>query len=112
MNSDTLFFLFQGKRGKHRPDRPHRPQWLVFQGETADGARKCFVRIVRNATEEPHMTLADLLTTLDSLGVRLSARGDALHYRAPPGALTPELRAALVHASSVVICAASSIPAR
>ncbi|MGC8640867.1 MAG: hypothetical protein ACP5XB_13450 [Isosphaeraceae bacterium] len=41
------------------------------------------------------MTLSDLLSTLDSLGVRLSARGDALHYRAPPAALTPELRVAI-----------------
>jgi hypothetical protein len=33
---------------------------------------------------------------LDRLGVRLSARGDRLHFQAPKGVLTPEIKAALV----------------
>jgi hypothetical protein len=42
------------------------------------------------------MTLFDLQSCLDRLGVKLSARGDRLHFQAPAGALTPEIKAALV----------------
>jgi hypothetical protein len=41
------------------------------------------------------MTLPGLQACLDRLGVRLSARGDRLHYRAPAGVLTPEIKAEL-----------------
>lgn len=37
----------------------------------------------------------DLLERLHAAGVELKVEGDRLHYRAPKGALTPELRAAL-----------------
>jgi amino acid adenylation domain-containing protein len=38
------------------------------------------------------MTLTELLSTLNSRGVRLSVKGDGLQCRAPAGAITPELR--------------------
>jgi hypothetical protein len=41
------------------------------------------------------MTLIELHTLLDRLGVKLSARGDRLHYKAPAGSLKPEFKAAL-----------------
>ena len=41
------------------------------------------------------MTLIHLRTLLDHLGVELTARGDGLHYKAPAGSLTPEVKAAL-----------------
>jgi|GEM_PF-2026210 len=37
----------------------------------------------------------DLLQRLHDVGVRLTVSGDHLRYRAPVGAMTPELRAAL-----------------
>ena len=42
------------------------------------------------------MTLAELLTVVRTADIRLEARGDRLLFDAPRGALTPELRAALV----------------
>jgi sulfur transfer complex TusBCD TusB component (DsrH family) len=42
------------------------------------------------------MTLRDLLTETRNAGIQLEARGDRLHVEAPAGAVTPELRAALV----------------
>ena len=42
------------------------------------------------------MTLAELLTVVRAADIRLEARGDRLVFDAPPGALTTELRAALV----------------
>src|ERR1700686_3023619 len=42
------------------------------------------------------MTLAELLTVVSAADIRLEARGDRLVFDAPHGALTPELRAALV----------------
>ncbi len=39
--------------------------------------------------------LPELLTDLDRLGVKLSARGDRVHYRAPAGSMTSEIKAAL-----------------
>lgn len=42
------------------------------------------------------MTTADeLLASLGTLGIELRAEGGRLRFRAPPGALTPELRSAL-----------------
>jgi hypothetical protein len=41
------------------------------------------------------MTLTELHALLGRLGVELTARGDRLHYRAPAGVLTRELKAAL-----------------
>ena len=42
------------------------------------------------------MTLAELLTVVRAADIRLEARGDRLVFDAPRGALTPELRSALV----------------
>ena len=42
------------------------------------------------------MTLAELLTVVRAADIRLEAHGDRLVFDAPHGALTPELRAALV----------------
>jgi TubC N-terminal docking domain len=42
------------------------------------------------------MTPAELLTLARAADIRLEARGDRLVFDAPHGALTPELRAALV----------------
>lgn len=41
------------------------------------------------------MTPTKLLTELSRRGIELTADGSELHYRAPKGALTPELRAAV-----------------
>ena len=41
------------------------------------------------------MTLKNLLQALISKGVMLRVEGDALHYDAPRGALTPEVRDAM-----------------
>ena len=41
------------------------------------------------------MTLTELHALLERLGVELSARGERLHYKAPAGVLTPEIKAAL-----------------
>jgi hypothetical protein len=41
------------------------------------------------------MTLPELHALLDRLGIVLSVRGDRLHWAAPPGAMTPEIKAAL-----------------
>ena len=41
------------------------------------------------------MTLTELHALLERLGVELSASGERLHYKAPAGALTPEVKAAL-----------------
>src|SRR5579883_2493904 len=41
------------------------------------------------------MTLPELRALLDRLGIVLSARGDRLHWAAPPGAMTPEVKTAL-----------------
>ncbi len=41
------------------------------------------------------MTLTELHARLDRLGITLSARGDRLHFEAPKGSMTPEIKAAL-----------------
>ena len=41
------------------------------------------------------MTPTELLTTLSQLGVEVAAEGDMLHYRAPQGVLTPDLKDAM-----------------
>jgi hypothetical protein len=41
------------------------------------------------------VTLPDLQSCLVRLGVTLSARGDKLHFKAPAGALTPQIKDAL-----------------
>jgi hypothetical protein len=51
------------------------------------------------------LTATALLESLRSLGVRLSASGDRLRFRAPVGVLTPELRAALVEEKPALLAA-------
>jgi hypothetical protein len=41
------------------------------------------------------MTRPELHALLGRLGIKLSVRGDRLHYQAPPGSMTPEVRTAL-----------------
>jgi hypothetical protein len=41
------------------------------------------------------MTLPELHALLDRVGIVLSVRGDRLHWAGPPGAMTPEVKAAL-----------------
>jgi hypothetical protein len=41
-------------------------------------------------------SIRDLLDRVHAAGVDLYRRGDAVRYRCPPGALTPELRAEIV----------------
>jgi replicative DNA helicase len=56
------------------------------------------------------VTLAALLADCDARGIVLGAYGDRLQYRAPHGALTPELRAALVdHKAELVAMLASPL---
>jgi hypothetical protein len=49
------------------------------------------------------MTLAELLTVVRAADIRLEARGDRLLFDAPRGALTPELRAALVQQKAALL---------
>jgi TubC N-terminal docking domain len=49
------------------------------------------------------MTLAELLTVVRAADIRLEARGDRLVFDAPHGALTPELRAALVQQKAALL---------
>jgi hypothetical protein len=42
------------------------------------------------------MTLPEILTVVRTAGIQLEARGERLHVEAPPGTVTPALRAALV----------------
>jgi hypothetical protein len=49
------------------------------------------------------MNAASLLSELTRRGVSLEPRGAVLHYRAPCGSLTPELRAALVKHKPTVL---------
>src|ERR1700682_5692862 len=49
------------------------------------------------------MTLAELLTVVRAADIRLEARGDRLLFDAPRGALTPDLRAALVQQKAAVL---------
>jgi hypothetical protein len=49
------------------------------------------------------MTLAELLTVIRAADIRLEARGDRLVFDAPHGALTPELRAALVQQKAALL---------
>jgi hypothetical protein len=49
------------------------------------------------------MTLPELHALLDRLGIVLSVRGDRLHWAAPPGAMTPEVRAALATHKPVLL---------
>jgi hypothetical protein len=49
------------------------------------------------------MTLAELLTVVRAADIRLEARGDRLLFDAPHGALTPELRAALVQQKAALL---------
>jgi hypothetical protein len=49
------------------------------------------------------MTLADLLTVIRAADIRLEARGDRLLFDAPYGALTPELRSALVQQKAALL---------
>jgi hypothetical protein len=42
------------------------------------------------------MTLLELRACLENIGVRLSARGDKLHFVAPSGVMTPTIKAALL----------------
>jgi hypothetical protein len=59
------------------------------------------------------MTPAAILTELQTRGVVLFVDGGALHYRAPRGALTPELRQALIaHKVAILAAVAGSKAAR
>ena len=49
------------------------------------------------------MTLAELLTVVRAADIRLEARGDRLVFDAPRGALTPELRSALVQQKAALL---------
>jgi hypothetical protein len=49
------------------------------------------------------MTLAELLTVVSAADIRLEARGDRLLFDAPHGALTPELRSALVQQKAALL---------
>ena len=49
------------------------------------------------------MTLAELLTVVGAADIRLEARGGRLLFDAPRGALTPELRTALVQQKAAVL---------
>jgi hypothetical protein len=49
------------------------------------------------------MTLTELLTVVRAADIRLEARGDRLLFDAPRGALTPELRAALVQQKAALL---------
>jgi TubC N-terminal docking domain len=49
------------------------------------------------------MTLAELLTVVRAADIRLEARGDRLLFDAPHGALTPELRSALVQQKAALL---------
>lgn len=42
------------------------------------------------------MTLSEIFTITRTAGIVLQARGETLHVEAPPGTVTPALRAALV----------------
>jgi hypothetical protein len=49
------------------------------------------------------MTPAELLTLVRAADIRLEARGDRLVFDAPRGALTPELRSALVQQKAALL---------
>ena len=49
------------------------------------------------------MTSSEILTKLDRRGVVLEPNGDKLRYRAPQGALTPELREAITENKAEII---------
>ena len=49
------------------------------------------------------MTSSETLTELDRRGVVLEPNGDKLRYRAPQGALTPELREAITENKAEII---------
>ena len=49
------------------------------------------------------MTLPELLTVVRAADIRLESRGDRLVFDAPHGALTPELRAALVQQKAALL---------
>lgn len=58
------------------------------------------------------MTLASLLTHLDTAGIALVADGERLRWTAPAGALTPDLRDALRdHKAALLACLKAGAPA-
>jgi hypothetical protein len=55
------------------------------------------------------MTLPEVLTVVQTAGIRLEARGERLHVEAPPGAVTPALREALTtHKPALLVLLAPS----
>jgi hypothetical protein len=50
------------------------------------------------------VTVDEVLTVAQQVGIRLVADGDQLRYRAPKGVLTSELRQALVRHRSTLLC--------
>ena len=49
------------------------------------------------------MNTSELLSRLEDLGIRLWAEGNRLHYEAPPGVLSPELRAQLIQHKAEIL---------
>jgi hypothetical protein len=58
------------------------------------------------------MTASDLLVFIRSLGIELQVDGDKLHYHAPRGTMTPELRATIVEHKAALIEMLRSRPRR
>ena len=55
------------------------------------------------------MTIKDVLTIAESRGVKLRVEGNDLVFRAPKGALTPELRQAIVDHKAISPLGASIV---
>src|SRR4051794_16363278 len=55
------------------------------------------------------MTLPDLRACLDRLGVNLSVREGRLHYQAQPGAMPPEVKAALATHKAALLARLSGV---
>jgi hypothetical protein len=57
------------------------------------------------------VTLLELQSCLERRGVRLSARGDKLHFVAPKGALTPSIRAILIDQKPALLASLAGVEA-
>ncbi len=54
------------------------------------------------------MTAAGLLSRIHALGIRLTVQGDRIHYRAPKGAMTGDLKIAIVANRTAIVGALRS----